>query len=124
MPSLKELSTDELRVAGDAIETMIDFRDYLPPGGMLLAEMGKHRDDIRDLLEMTPLERVSRDPCRKTYDGLEDADLGRLSEAVFILIRKFPGHMESPESIRRLVDVLIGIVLEKRVRACAKVTVS
>lgn len=36
MPSLPELSTAGLRAAGDAIETVIDFREYLPPGGMLL----------------------------------------------------------------------------------------
>lgn len=38
MPSLTELSKAELRDAGDAIETLIEFRDYLPGSdGVLLA---------------------------------------------------------------------------------------
>jgi hypothetical protein len=40
MPSLTELSTENLRDAGVAVETVIEFRDYLPPGGALRTRGG------------------------------------------------------------------------------------
>lgn len=118
MPSLKELSTDELRVLGDAIETVIDCRDYLPPGGMLLMEAGKLRDEIRGLLLMPPLGRVTREPGRKPLDSLAGADLDRLTEAVLILTGAFPDHLD-PEMLRRLIDLHTAIVFERRTRALA-----
>ena len=84
MPSLTELSIDDLRHGEDAVETLIEFRDYLPPGDALLALALTFRDDIRELLGMPVLPRVSRSPGRKPIDGLEDADLGRLNRALVI----------------------------------------
>jgi hypothetical protein len=119
MPSLKGLSADELLEVRGAVETLIDFRDYLPPGGRLLMEMGKIRDDIRDLLQMPPLERVHREPGRKPLTGLEDAELGRLVDAALILIAEFPGYMDR-DTLRHLIDVLGSIALEKQARAFAE----
>ena len=109
MPSLTELSTAGLRDAGDAVETVIEFRDYLPPGGMLLMLAGRWRDDIRELLKVPPLERVSRSPERKKFDDLKAAELDRLFEAVLMLNGRFTGYMDDPELVRRLADVLAQV---------------
>ena len=67
MPSLPELSTANLRNAGDAIETLIEFRDYLPPGGMMLMQAGQFRDQIRALLALPA------GPARQSRAGTQDA---------------------------------------------------
>ena len=97
MPSLTELSTAQLRDAGDAVETLIDFRGYLLPGGMLLMLAGKFRDDIRELLGMPPLERVSRGQERKKYDSMKDAEVDRLGKAVAILNSVFAPYMDDAD---------------------------
>ncbi len=112
MPSLTELSTAELRDAGDAAETLIEFAEYLPPSGMLLVLAGKFRDDIRKLLGMPPLARVSRGLGRKTLDGLKNAELGRLTKAVNTLTGHFVPYLKDPEMVRLLGTVLDGIGIE------------
>jgi hypothetical protein len=63
---LTELPKADLRAAGDAIETLIEFRAYLPPAGPLVMLAGKFRDDIRDALGyrhqsvLTAARRLSR----------------------------------------------------------------
>jgi hypothetical protein len=120
MPAITQLSTDSLREAGDAIETVIEFRDYMPFGGMLLMLAGKWRDDIREMLGMPTLDRVSRGPDRKKLGGLEDGDLDRLAGAVILLVGAFTRYMDDPELPRQLTDVLGMITLEKRARAGAE----
>jgi hypothetical protein len=112
MPSLTELSTAELREAGDAAETLIEFAEYLPPGGMLLMLAGKFRDEIRELLRMPPLARVSRGLGRKALDGLENAELYRLTKAVNTLLGHFEPYLQDPEMVRLLATVLDGIGIE------------
>jgi hypothetical protein len=116
MPSLTELSTADLRDAGDAVETLIDFRDYLPPGGMLLMLAGKFRDDVRELLRMPPVGRVSRSRERKHFKSMEDADLDRLGKAVAILNSRFSPCMDDPELARLIGSVLGELAFEKAAR--------
>jgi hypothetical protein len=116
MPSLSELSKAKLRDAGDAIETVIEFRDYLPPGGMLLMLAGRWRDDIRELLDMPPLERVSRGKHRKPLGSLEPEDLERLAQAVILLVGSLTGYMDDPELSSRLTDLLGTLAFEQRAR--------
>ena len=112
---LTELSTAELRDAGDAIETLIDFRDYLPLGGSLLTLAAKFRDDIRSLLDMEPLEGVSREPGRKNYKDMGDVDLDRLIKAVVVLHSLFP-HCMAFELRWRLATVVGEVAFEKVTR--------
>lgn len=113
MPSLTELSTAGLRDAGDAVETVIEFRDYLPPGGMLLMLAGKFRDDIRELLGMPALGRVSRGQERTKYDSMKDAEVDRLGKAVAILNSVFAPYMDDPELVRLIRNVLAEVAFEK-----------
>ncbi len=73
-----------LRAAGDATETLIEFRDYLPPGELLVMLAGKFRDDIRPL------------------DELASEEFGRLVTAVGILVGRFTPFMGDPELITLL----------------------
>ena len=109
MSSLTELSTAGLRDAGDAVETVIEFRDYLPADGMLLMLAGRWRDDIRELLGMPPLGPVKRGPKIKAIEGITDSDLDRLFEAALMLNGRFTGYMDDPELVRRLSDVLAQV---------------
>lgn len=120
MPSLPELSTANLRNAGDAIETLIEFRDYLPPGGMMLMQAGQFRDQIRALLALPAAPRVSRGPERKTLDTLEDAELERLFGAVFLLVGGLTGYMDNPELPRHLTNVFRAIIFEREARVIAE----
>ena len=112
MRSLTELPTAELRDAGDATETLIEFRDYLPHGGMLLMLAGRFRDDIRELLGMPSLGRVTRSQERKKYDSMKDADLDRLGKAAAILNSRFAGYMDDPELARLIGNVLAEVAFE------------
>jgi len=113
---LTELSRDDLRVVLAAVETLIEFRDYLPPGGMLLMLAGRFRDDIRELLGLPLLGRVSRGPERKALNDLEDADLARLSRAVVVLYPEYEAYIDDPEMIRLLARVFseVAVVIARR----------
>jgi hypothetical protein len=112
MPSLTGLSTGELRDVGDAAETLIDLSDYLPPGDALVSRAGKLRDSIRELLEMPPLEHVSRGGERKMLATMEDADLDRLVKAVNTLLGRFKGYTEEAELDGLLDTVLSALGFE------------
>ena len=116
MPAITQLSTDKLRIAGDSIETVIEFRDYLPPGGTLVMLAGRWRDVIRELLSVPALDRVSRGPDHKKLSAMEDADLYRLAEAVILLVGAFTGSMDDPELPRQLTDLLGSIVFARNAR--------
>jgi hypothetical protein len=109
MPTLSDLPMDHLRAAGDAIETVIDFRAYLPTDGMLIILAGRFRDDIREELGVPPLNPAGRGPERKPLDDLEDADLDRLFEALVILNGHFTRYMDDPELPKCLADVLARV---------------
>jgi hypothetical protein len=119
MRTIADLPKDDLRVAGDAIETVIEFRAYLPTDGMMIILAGRFRDDIREELGVPPLTPAGRGPERKLLDDMEDADLGRLLEAVLILNGRFTGYMDDPELPKCLADVLarVGHVRTARIVA-------
>jgi hypothetical protein len=105
MPSLAELPIADLRVAGDAVETVIEFRAYLPPGEMLVMVAGRFRDDIRELLRVPRLEPAHRGAEVKPLDSLESADLYRTAKAVGVLVGRFTPYIEDPELITLLSDL-------------------
>ena len=119
MRTIADLSKDQLRVAGDAIETVLEFRAYLSTDGMLIMLAGKFRDDIRELLGVPSLPRVSRATERKALGGMEAAELDRLFEAVLILNGGFTRYMDDPELPKCLADVLGRVGFERAARIVA-----
>jgi hypothetical protein len=120
MPSLTELSTEDLRDAGVAVETVIEFRDYLPPDRALLERAGKLRDDIRELLALPEAPRVSRSPERRMLRDMADADLDRLVKAVHTLLSRFEDYVEDAGMSRHLATVLSALGFELVARTMAE----
>ena len=120
MTQITELPTADLRAAGDAIETLIDLRAYLPPSGMLIMLAGKLRDDIRDMLQVRPLEPAERGPEVKLLGDLEDTDLDRLDKAVGVLLGRFTRFMDDPEMQPLLTALQARLAVELFARAQAK----
>lgn len=102
MRSLSELPIADLRAAGDAIETLLDFRACLPPAGTLVTLAGKFRDDIRDVLGMPLPERASRGQEVVPLDELTTEEFGKLSRAAGVLVGRFTPWMDDPELITGL----------------------
>jgi hypothetical protein len=118
MRSLTELPVDALQVAHDAAETVLRFRAYLPPGGLLVMLAGKFRDDIRDAREMEPLPRAYRGRDRLTLDELTSIELDTLAGAVGILLqRRFTDAMDDPELSAQLLGLSDALDEQKAERA-------
>jgi hypothetical protein len=97
MRSLTELPKDELKVAHDAAETLMSFKEYLPPGGLLLMLVSKFADDIRDVLQMAREGLPHRGRERKPLDELTSVELDTVSGAVAILLQdRFTRVMDDP----------------------------
>jgi hypothetical protein len=102
MRSLSELPADELKVARDAAETLIDAREYLP-AGMLVMMLGSFRDDIREALSMEAGDRARRGREVKSLDELTTVEFGSLRGAVMILLQdRFTAVMDDPELPKQL----------------------
>jgi hypothetical protein len=102
MRYLTDLPITDLRVAGDAAETLIDFRAYLPPEGMLVMLTGKFRDDIRDALGMKRLEPAYRGSEIRPLGSLTSAAFDRLAKAAGVLLGRFTPFIDDPELITLL----------------------
>lgn len=126
MPFLTELSLDELRVAGDATETLIDLRTYLPPDGMLIMLAGRFRDDIREELRMKPLAHAVRGSERETLDDLTEQEAIMLSRVVAILLDRFAPFMEDPElpKLLRELQQKLAVVVSERANAAKEARAS
>jgi hypothetical protein len=95
--ALTELSADALQVARDAAETLVRFREYTPPGGMLVMLLSRFRDDTREALEMEPEERVYRGRERRSLDELTSVELDTVAGSVDILLQdRFTSCMDDP----------------------------
>jgi hypothetical protein len=118
--TIAELSTDDLRVAGDAIETVIDLRAYLPTDGTLIMLAGRFRDDIREELGVPPLKPAGRGPERKHLDDLGDEELDRLATAVSTLVGRFRVFIDDPELATQLGDLNARLCIRLYARATAE----
>jgi len=97
MPALAELPSDALHVAHEAASVLIRFRDFLPPGGLLVMLAGKFRDDLGEALELEPGERAYRGRDLRSLDELTSVELDTLDGAVGILLSRFTAYMDDPE---------------------------
>jgi hypothetical protein len=118
--TIAELSTDELRLAGDAIETVIDLRAYLPPDGTLIMLAERFRDDIRELLGVPVLKPANRDPERNQLNDLADEELDRMAEAVTALVGRFRPFIDDPELVKQLSDLHARVCVRLYARATAE----
>lgn len=124
MRFLSELPKADLRAAGDAIETLIEFRAYLPPAGPLVTLAGKFRDDIRDELGLPLPERPSRGLEVKPLSELAEEEFGKLSKAVGMLVGRFTPWIDDPELIAGLSEMhqLLSVQAAERVQLAEEVS--
>lgn len=99
MGDLSELPITDLRTAGDAIETLIEFRAYLPQEEVKARVCGRFRDDIRELLGLPVPERAERGDEEKFLPELDGAGFDRLLHSVGILVGQFTPFMDDPELV-------------------------
>jgi hypothetical protein len=115
--NVTDLAIADRRTAGDAIETVIDFGDYLPSDGKLLMLATLFGDDIRDALGLPTLERVKRGPDLKPLEEMDLTDLDRLDKAVETLLGPYTKFMDDPELIAGLTElgekVIIALIAAK-----------
>jgi hypothetical protein len=113
MRSLSELPADELKVAHDAAETLIDSREYLPTG-LLVMMLGRFRDDIREALGMETGDQARRGREVKSLDELTTVELGSLTGAVMILLQdRFTACMDDPELPKDLAALQVALNVQK-----------
>jgi hypothetical protein len=103
MRSLTELPKDALRVARDSAETLMSYKAYFPPGGLLLMLLSRFADDIREVLgdetdaEDKPKSLPRRGREHRSLDELTSVELGTVSGAVMILLQpRFTTVMDDP----------------------------
>jgi hypothetical protein len=113
MPALTELPEDALRVAYEVAGVLIRFRDYLPPGGLLVMLAGKFRDDVGDALELEPGEPAYRGRERRSLDELTSVELDSLDGAVGLLLSRFTACMDDPE-LAPLLRELRGLLADQK----------
>jgi hypothetical protein len=83
----------DLREAGDAIESLIDFRAFMPPDSLLVVFASRFRDDIREQLGMPSLARGMAD-C---LGDMSDGDYARLVKGVeLLLLDRYKAWMDDP----------------------------
>ena len=99
MGDLSELPITDLRTAGDAIETLIEFRAYLPPEEVKATVCGRFRDDIRELLGLPIPERAERGYEERFLPELDDEGFNHLLHAVGTLVGRFTPFMDDPELV-------------------------
>jgi hypothetical protein len=124
MPLLTELPKADLRAAGDAIETLIEYRACLPPAELLIMLAGKFRDDIRDALGMPLPERASRGQDVRPLGELASGELDKLFRAVGVLVGRFTPWMDDPELIASLSGLhqVLSIQASERARLAEEVS--
>jgi hypothetical protein len=113
MRSFTELPADALQVARDAADTVVRFRAYLPPGGLLVMLAGRLCDDVREALEMEPVEPAYRGRERRSLDELTSVELDTIAGAVDILLNRFVPYMDDP-ALAPLLRELRGALDEQK----------
>jgi hypothetical protein len=98
----RDLPMNDLRLAGDTIETVIDRRAYLPPDEKLVMFAGSFRDDIRELLGMPDLGAARRGAEVEPLSEMSEEDFGNLRQAVAVLLGQFTKWMDDPDLVTLL----------------------
>jgi hypothetical protein len=124
MRCITDLPTDALEVARDSAETLMTFKAYLPPGGLLLMLLSKFRDDAGDLLDLErePLPQRGRE--RRSLDELTSLELDRVAGAMIILLQgRFTSVMGDPVLPRLLREFHGDLNRQKAERAALRASI-
>jgi hypothetical protein len=100
---LRKLSSDELHEALHAADALMQHKQFMPRGGLLLMLVSRFRDDVREQLEMEAERYPGRGKVFRSLDELTSVELDTVAGAVSILLQdRFAGAMDDPELERQL----------------------
>ena len=123
MRSAAHLDPDALLVALESAETLLKFRDFMPPGGLLVVVLGKFRDDLRDALEMEAVEHALRGHHSRALDELDTFGLCAMAGAIMILRQpRFTRVMDDPALPEKLEEMEAELTTRKRTLALLRET--
>jgi hypothetical protein len=110
MRSLKDLDTDALKVALEAADALMQLKQFLPRGGLLLMLLSRFRDDTREALGMEAERYPGRGQVFRSLDELTTVELGTLAGAVDTLLQeRFTLVMDDPELAKLLAGFQDGL---------------
>jgi len=118
MRSLKDLDTDALKVGLEAADALMEHKQFLPRGGLLLMLLSRFRDDTREVLGMATERYPGRGQVFRSLDQLTSAELGTVAGAVDTLLQpRFTAVMDDPELSKLLAEFQDGLNDQKTERA-------
>jgi hypothetical protein len=86
MHSLTDLDSDLRKLDRDSADTLLGYKAYLPPGGLLVMLLGSFRDDAFDALELERDALLRRGTERRSLDELTSVELDTIFGAAGILL--------------------------------------
>ena len=106
MRSLEDLSEDALKGALEASDSLMQHKQFMPRGGLLLMLISRFRDDTREALGMEAERFPGRGKVFRSLDDLTSVELDTVSGAVMILLQeRFTVVMGDPELAKLLRDL-------------------
>jgi hypothetical protein len=88
MPALKDLHLDELEVALNAADALMEHRTFLPRGGLLLMVLSRLRDDIRDAIGAETERSPGQGKVCRSLDEMTSTELDAVLGAAGTLLEK------------------------------------
>lgn len=118
MRSLKDLDSDTLKVALEAAEALMQRKQFLPRGGLLLMLLSRFRDDAREALGMEAERFSGSGQVFRSLDKLTSTELNTVAGAVDTLLQsRFTAVMDDPELAKQLRDFRQALHEQKTERA-------
>jgi hypothetical protein len=100
---LERLPKDALEVALEAADALMQHKQFLPRGGLLLMLLSRFRDDTREALNMESERYPRRGQVFRSLDELTTAELDAVAGAVDTLLEeRFTLVMDDPELAKLL----------------------
>jgi hypothetical protein len=125
MRCITDLPTDALEVARDSAESLMAFKEYLPPGSLLLLLLSKFRDDTGNLLDLEHEPLPQRGRVRRSLDELTSLELGSVAGATIILLQeRFTSVMGDPALPRLLREFHGDLNRQKAERAALRASIA
>lgn len=98
-----KLDEKALKAALAATDALMQHKQFLPRGGLLVMLVSRFRDDTREALEMEPERYPGRSNIFRSPDDLTSSELDKVAGAVDILLQeRFTNVMDDPELAKQL----------------------
>ena len=100
---LERLPEDALKAALDASDTLMQHKQFMPRGGLLVMLVSRFREDTRKALHMEPERYPGRGSVFSSVNDLTSSELDKVAGAVATLLEeRFTNVMDDPELAKQL----------------------